>query len=138
MIKTLMENNQCYTMQEIVDILKISRSSVENHLHQLGYVDHFDVWVPHCAQLLSHVQLFGTPWTVSCQAPLSMEFSRQEYWSVGCHFNNCLVLCRQRLPRPGMNVSTTRGGGGSFYSLMYPKCPPQCLAPSRCSVNPSG
>ena len=22
-----------------------------------------------------------TPWTVACQAPLSMEFSRQEYWS---------------------------------------------------------
>ena len=26
------------------------------------------------------VQLFVTPWTVACQAPLSMEFSRQEYW----------------------------------------------------------
>ena len=23
----------------------------------------------------------GTPWTVACQAPLSMGFSRQEYWS---------------------------------------------------------
>ena len=30
---------------------------------------------------LSCVQLFGTPWTVAHQAPLSMEFSRQEYWS---------------------------------------------------------
>ena len=30
---------------------------------------------------LSCVQLFVTPWTVACQAPLSMEFSRQEYWS---------------------------------------------------------
>ena len=29
-----------------------------------------------------HVQLFAAPWTVACQAPLSMEFSRQEYWSV--------------------------------------------------------
>ena len=27
------------------------------------------------------VWLFMTPWTVSCQAPLSMEFSRQEFWS---------------------------------------------------------
>ena len=26
-------------------------------------------------------QLFVTPWTVACQAPLFMEFSRQEYWS---------------------------------------------------------
>ena len=30
---------------------------------------------------LSHVQLFATPWTVAYQVPLSMEFSRQEYWS---------------------------------------------------------
>jgi len=27
------------------------------------------------------VQLFATPWTAACQAPLSMGFSRQEYWS---------------------------------------------------------
>ena len=31
-------------------------------------------------QFLSCVQLFVTPWTVSRQVPLSMEFSRQEYW----------------------------------------------------------
>ena len=30
---------------------------------------------------LSPVQLFETPWTVAHQAPLSLEFSRQEYWS---------------------------------------------------------
>ena len=30
----------------------------------------------------SHVQLFVTPWTVACQTPLSMGFSRQERWSV--------------------------------------------------------
>ena len=24
---------------------------------------------------------FVTPWTVACQAPLSMDFSQQEYWS---------------------------------------------------------
>ena len=29
----------------------------------------------------SHVQLFVTLWTVAQQAPLSMGFSRQEYWS---------------------------------------------------------
>ena len=31
--------------------------------------------------LLSYIQLFVTPWTVACLAILSMEFSRQEYWS---------------------------------------------------------
>ena len=30
---------------------------------------------------LSRVRLFATPWTVAHQAPPSMEFSRQEYWS---------------------------------------------------------
>ena len=34
-----------------------------------------------CAQLLSHVGLFAIPWTASHQAPLSMGFSREEYWS---------------------------------------------------------
>ena len=33
------------------------------------------------AQSFSCVQLFAAPWTVAHQAPLSMEFSRQEYWS---------------------------------------------------------
>ena len=31
--------------------------------------------------LFSHVQLFARPWTVARQDPLSMGFSRQEYWS---------------------------------------------------------
>ena len=37
-----------------------------------------------CACMLSHfsgVQLCATPWPVACPAPLSMGFSRQEYWS---------------------------------------------------------
>ena len=33
------------------------------------------------AQLLSCVGFLETPWTVACQSCLSMEFSRQEYWS---------------------------------------------------------
>ena len=31
--------------------------------------------------VLSHVRLFTALWTVACQAPLSMGFSQQEYWS---------------------------------------------------------
>ena len=51
--------------------------------------------LPHCRQILyqlshkvkvkvkslSRVRLFATPWTVAYQAPPSMGFSRQEYWS---------------------------------------------------------
>ena len=45
---------------------------------------------------LSYVQLFATPWTVVCQAPLSLGFSSQEYWSG--------LLCPPPgdLPKPGI------------------------------------
>ena len=39
-----------------------------------------DVGVCVCESLIC-VQLFATPWTVACQAPLSIELSSQEYWS---------------------------------------------------------
>ena len=42
-----------------------------------------------CVCALSHIWLFVTPRTVACQAPLYMEFSRQEYWS------------GQQIPTPG-------------------------------------
>ena len=45
----------------------------------------------------SPVQLFATLWTVALQAPLSMEFSRQEYWS-GLPFPSSA-----NLPDPGSN-----------------------------------
>ena len=34
-----------------------------------------------CAGVLSHVRLLATPWIIVCQAPLSIRFFRQEYWS---------------------------------------------------------
>ena len=34
-----------------------------------------------CVQSFSQVRLFVIPWTIACQAPMSMEFSRQECWS---------------------------------------------------------
>ena len=46
--------------------------------------------------MLSHVQLFVTPWTVALQAPLSMGFSRQEYWS------GLLCPSPADLPDPGI------------------------------------
>ena len=47
-------------------------------------------------KLLSCVRLFAAPWTIAFQAPLSMEFSRQEYWS-GLPF-----LSPGGLPNPGI------------------------------------
>ena len=40
------------------------------------------MWICECVlSHFSHVQLFVTPWTVAHQAPRSIGFSRQEYWS---------------------------------------------------------
>ena len=47
-------------------------------------------------KLLSHVRLFATPWTIAYQAPPSMGFSRQEYWS-GLSFPS-----PGHLPNPGI------------------------------------
>ena len=64
----------------------------------------------HKSQMVSHVQIFATPWTVAHQAPLLMGFSRQEYRWCGLPFpspkdllfltqglNPCLLHCRQIL-----------------------------------------
>ena len=56
----------------------------------------------------SHVQLFVTPWTVAHQAPLSMRFSRQEYWS-GLPFPS-----PGDLPNPGINTASPAWAGGLF------------------------
>ena len=54
-----------------------------------GFPSHLDHQVIYfrrvCIELLSCVLLFGTPWTVACQAPLPMEFPGKNT-GVGCHF----------------------------------------------------
>ena len=57
---------------------------------------------------LSRVRLFATPWTVACQAPLSMGFPRQEYWSL-------LPFPSPRdLPDPGIEPASLELAGGFF------------------------
>ena len=51
-----------------------------NNNTQIGITFPFPSWCMH-AFVLSHVWLFATPWTVARRTPLSMEFSRQEYWN---------------------------------------------------------
>ena len=46
----------------------------------------------------SRVRLFATPWTIALQAPLSMRFSKQEYWS-GLPFPS-----PRDLPYPGIEL----------------------------------
>ena len=56
--------------------------SIKQGLYQFSCrVERNDSWKYLGACVLSRVWLFATPWTVAHQAPLSMEFSRQKYWS---------------------------------------------------------
>ena len=70
----------------------------------------------------SHVWLFATPWTVTHQAPLSIEFSRQEYWS-GLPCPSLGVL-----PDPGMkprSLSSPALAGRVFCFCFWPTEPPR-------------
>ena len=60
------------------------------------------------AQLLSCVRLFGTPRTIANQAPLSMEFSKQDYWG-GFPFPS-----PEDLPNPGIEPGSPALAGGFF------------------------
>ena len=63
-------------------------------VNMMRYCAMIMLWV--CVQLLSCVQLFETRWTVTHQAPLSLGFSRQEYWS------GLLFPSPGDLPDPGL------------------------------------
>ena len=52
---------------------------------------------------LSCVRLFATPWTVASQAPLSMGFSRHEYW-------NGLAFASPNEQRENLNFYRVEGG----------------------------
>ena len=68
--------------------------------------------------MVSHVRLFGTPWTVASQAPLSLGFPRQEYWC-GLPFPP-----PGDLPNPGIeSVSPTSALGGGFFATLPPGKP---------------
>ena len=75
-------------------------------------------WDLRCMYEISHVQFFATPWTVAHQTSLSMEFSRQEYWS-GLPF-----LSPGDLPDPGTEpaspVSPALAGGFFFFTTVPP------------------
>ena len=78
-----------------------------------------------CVFLLSHfspVQFFGALWTIAYQAPLSIGFSRQEYWS-GLPFPS-----PRDLPNPGMEPASLISPMGCSVqsSSVTQSCPALC------------
>ena len=76
------------------------------------------------AQSLNYVQLSATPWTVSCQAPLSMGFSRQKYWS-GLPFS-----LLGDLPNPGIEPASP-ALAGRFFTTEPPGRPNATLGNTK-------
>ena len=72
-----------------------------------------------CVHVLSHVWLFDTPWTVACQGPLSMEFSRQKYWC------GLPLSTLDYLPSPGIEPTSLAPPAlaGRFFSTALPGKP---------------
>ena len=68
---------------------------------------------------LTCVQLLAIPWIVACQTPLSMEFSRQEYWS-GFPFPT-----PGDLPDPGIEPASPVASAlaGGFFTTLSPRSP---------------
>ena len=75
-------------------------------------------WVPVC--VLSHVWLFATPLTVAHQAPLSMGFSRQDYWS------GLQLPPPGNLPNPGTELASL-AFTGKFLTTESPAKPGDLL-----------
>ena len=76
---------------------------------------------------LSRVRLVVTPWTAAHQAPLSMGFSRQEYWSgvplpspkIMVHLNSCALLSEiQSVAKAGLNSCSAHSTHP--LALLYP------------------
>ena len=73
--------------------------------------------------MFSCVQLFVNPWTVACQAPLSIEFSKQVDWS-GLPFPSPGILSN-----PGIKLVSLMSPEltGEFFIIVLPKKPNLCI-----------
>ena len=67
---------------------------------------------------LSRVRLLATPWTAAYQAPPSMGFSRQKYWS-GVPLPSPHIKVRDALNKTNWNFALPKGQKGASY--------PECL-----------
>ena len=99
------------------------------HHNQGGFIPVLQGWFSVCVyvQSLSHIRLSAIPWTIAHQAPLSMEFPRQQYYS-GYSF-----LLQGIFPTPLSNP-----GLPHFRQILLPieppekpiKCFPSCKKPT--------
>ena len=105
------------SLKSVISSLKASETPFEKKKNQM--------------KSLSRVQLFVTPWTIAFQAPPSMEFSRQEYWSW------LPFPYPGTLPNPGIEprsptlqadaLPSEPPGNHYFFSIASSKCHLMCI-----------
>ena len=71
----------CTLITVVVTEIYSQDKMANNYTHMVSMLNSGFQWVSEWVKSLSRVQLFVTPWTAAHQAPPSMGFSRQEYWS---------------------------------------------------------
>ena len=97
---------------------------------RLGYQETgiFLLFLPNACmnvQSLSRVRLFVTPWTIACKVPLTMGFSRQEYW------NELPCPPPRDLPDPGIKPASPCISSWILLPLSQLGSLPQVSIPSQ-------
>ena len=103
--------------------------------HKMVYADTHKL-ISLCLLVAQSCLLFVTPWTVACQTPLYMEFSRQEYWS-GLPFPTPGYLPNPWI-EPGSSLQFEPPGSHLYnhYELFHRKliCCCCCLLTKSCTT----
>ena len=94
------------------------RMSIKRQSNNEGWTSPVVQWLRIHLRGVQSVRLFGTPWTVAGQAPLSTGFPRQEYWS------RLPFPTPGNLPDPGTEPTSLASpalAGGFFTTLLPPR-----------------
>ena len=123
----LVNSTKVKTVSQPPPVMKIHFMNIVFTLGNIIYLSFKEYSLKvHCCYCLfakSCLTLFATPWTVACQAPLSMGFLRQEYW------NGLLFPSLGDLPNPGIEPASP-ALAGKFFTTEPPKCiSPKCTCP---------
>ena len=97
------------------EILRKIMTDIKDMLHELQFSS---------VQLLSHVQLFATPWTTACQASLSVTNSQSPPKPMSIESvmpSNHLILCQPFLPLPSIFPSIRVFSNESALHIRRPK-----------------
>ncbi|XP_018050476.1 PREDICTED: histone-lysine N-methyltransferase SETMAR-like [Atta colombica] len=102
-IKILIENNPCYMTRKLAEMLNMSKSTIHEHFVKFGYINRFDVWIPHDLtekNLMDRISICDSLYKCNGETPfLKQVVTRDEKWII---YNN--VVSQKDLGESGMNL----------------------------------